>query len=406
MIKISKEKTCIILGYLLMLFFLIFNYGSYGLFLGKYSKEITFFAPFAVACIFIFALAINRKTIQGASFAILIGLICNILLSVVLASDTAVDNYILILVLLTAYFIARVISADRLVELYLNVMEFLAIYSLIASYVFLPLSQIGVLRGIPIYVNADRQFLDMMFAMCLNWFGLARNCGFCREPGVYQVFLVIALFLTIEREPCSKRNMRQILIFLITLLTTFSAIAYVALAVSIVLFLKKYSLFSRKTAKGFAIALIFLVASAFYLLQNEAVVGELVRTFGKWSGENSNSLSVRFSGIVGNISLFLESPIWGHGMVNAMLDAKSRFGFEDITGTMFLCFSSFGCVFGIIQNMLLWKACKTRNVGTHITWFIVILLSVSSQNLMLSYMFWAFLFLPVVNRGDLGAEKN
>ena len=378
---------------MIVLLFLLLNYGSYWMFLHKLSKEATFIFPFILSVGIFLGSLFKRGYVSLKRVLIVSGMIVCILLSCVFNNDFSTDNFLLIVSIITAFMIVEGVKGGRIINSYVQVMIFLAIYSLIATYIILPLCLHGVINFLPIYINAERPYYDMGLAMCLGYYGVPRNSGFCREPGVYQIYLILVAYLLIETFPKSKKNIVCSMIIAITLLTTFSAVAYLCFAIILVLILKKYVKNTRIAIKSCLLILMCLGGMFFAFWSNQSVRDELRRTFGKWLSMESESTQVRFSGIFLNIELFFEKPILGYGLVNSWLEIIQRTGLQDVTGTPLIAFSGFGILFGGITNLLLFRFCKTKYNMNTLMWWTAIFISFSSQNVILSFVFWIVLFL-------------
>lgn len=373
---------------------LLVNYTSYYCFLRIISKTEVTLIPLVILCIIFGWNIIKKKCIKKQVVVIGVVLCVNIILSSVFDGFSfQTEVWMLISAILCAMIVVTIVSRKEIVECYVTVIVALAIYSLLTTYIILPLYMSGKINIFPIVRDAmNRQYLNTYFSMALCTFSIPRNCGFCREPGIYQFFLTIAIFLGIEYQDKSKRNLVEMILLIITLLSTFSAVAYVIALVCVYTLMKKYSYSTKKMMK--MTCLMFVIALIIYFIvnSNEKINNEFMRTFGKWSADsNSGSLQVRWSGIVSNLSLFLEKPILGYGLVTSWLEIISRFGYLDVTGTTFIGFAAFGIIFGVVMHFLFFRSCISLN-GNTILWIAALMLSSLSQNLIISNIFWIFLF--------------
>ena len=389
----------------ILLFLLLLNYGSYWMFLNKISKEITFVIPFILSAGIFFVFVLKNKKISLRRFLVVLLLSANVLLSCIFNNDFSTDNFLLIISIFTAFFLVTSVNNNKIIKNYVQIIVFLSVYSLIATYIILPLCLNGIIKFIPIYTNANRPYYDMGLTMCLGYYGVPRNNGFCREPGVFQVYLVLAEFFLIEKFTKSKKNIVYSLIIAVTLLTTFSAVAYVCLVIIGVLILKKYSKDTKHSLK-YCLSIIICVAIIFCVVwSNQSTRDELYRTFSKWLSLDSGSMKVRSAGIFLNLSLFFEKPIFGYGLVNSWFEIIKRSGLQDVTGTPLIAFAGCGIFFGTITNIFLLRFCRTNSkLDTFLCW-LAIFISLSSQNLILSFIFWITLLLKVPTRKEIFVEK-
>lgn len=392
---IKKSECRKILMYIITIVLLLTNYTSYYCFLGKLSKEEVMIIPLIICLIIFMWYVWKKKKIKKQLIVIGILLISNIIISSIWDElSFSPEVLMLISAIICAIIVTTVVKKREIVDCYVTILVFLAIYSLIAAYIILPLHMQGRINFFPIVQDVDRSFLDMYFSMALRTYSVPRNSGFCREPGVYQFFLLIGIYFAIEHQEKSKKNSFQIIVLIITMLTTLSAIAYITSIVCIIMFMKKYNYkySAKKMLLTLGIVVISIIVVFLLIKSNDRISKELIRTFGKWSLDSeSNSLQVRWSGIVANLSLFLEKPLLGWGLVTSWLEIIDRFGYRDVTGTTFIGFSAFGIMFGIIIHLLFWKSCKSNKNG-NLLWFLALMLSSLSQNLIITNFFWVFLF--------------
>ena len=398
---VKHKMLCDIIFKVVMLLFLLLNYGSYWMFLGHISKETTFIVPFILAGIIFTVYNLRNGKFSATYFLILLILCANIFLSNVFNNDFSTDNFLLIITILTAFFVTSSVDNTKIVRNYVQLIIFLSIYSLVSTYIILPLCLAGVVNFIPTYMNTGRPYYDMGFTMCLGYYGVPRNCGFCREPGVFQIYLTIAEFFLIEKMPKSKSNIIQIMLVAVTLLTTFSAVAYVSLIIICFLSLKKYSRNFSNTMKHGLIVFLLVIIIFGILLSNESIKDEFRRTFSKWFSMDSGSTQTRFIGIFSNFALFLERPLFGYGLANSWLEIIGRYGLPDVTGTPLIAFSGCGILFGIITSLLLIKFCKCGSLLDSVVCWLIIFLAFSSQNLILSMGFWIPLFLRLKDKQNI-----
>lgn len=380
--------------YLIALIFTFYNYTSYYHFLNKISKQSVLVIPLCIGVVLFFRLLFKNIKIDYKSLVIFLILFVNILLSSLLSNGFHLEIYMLMGALFVALVVANTVTRQQFINCYVNLILVLAIYSLVATYIFMPMHIEGA-EVFPVLDNNNRDYLDMYFSMALITSGVPRNCSFCREPGVYQVFLLIGLFFAIEHQPKNRRNILTVIVLLVTMLTTFSAISYITMIICIIMFFKKYSSDSSTFLKMIIIFFVAVLLLAVVIESNEKLGDEIIRTMSKWDSESEGeSLAVRLNGITANLILFFEKPLFGNGLVTSWLDIIERYGYQNVTGTTFIGFAAFGVVFGAIMHYLLLQMCRTKSGFTTFIWFSAILLATLSQNLMIANLLWILLFYP------------
>ncbi len=140
-----------------------------------------------------------------------------------------------ILSIVGTFFLAEGLSFKDFQSLYVNTMTALSTASLLLyslAYV-LPLSSY-------VYISPASSTARLFFLHNFYAFDKGRNCGIFNEPGLYAVFLCIAILFVLQDE---YRNSRQkgilLLLFSISVITTVSTTGYIVLAIEMVPIFKK-----------------------------------------------------------------------------------------------------------------------------------------------------------------------
>lgn len=158
--------------------------------------------------------------------------------------------------------------------------------------------------------------------LCNNWYlfvhiaGLDRNLGLFWEPGAFQTFLCLALML----EVLEKRiNVKKIILFLVTIITTFSTTGYIGIAFILLLAISGNKGANNKY-KYFFLFIILAISVLAYCYQDK-LFGNGNTVFGKVTyyldsgtiNEQVTSASVRVNSIVQPFFVFLSHPLFGVG---------------------------------------------------------------------------------------------
>ena len=390
---IKPQKLKFLYMYATALIYIVFNYASFWQFLGVVSKAYTTIIPF-IATLPMFAyILLFKRTMDYRSLTVTIVLICNILLSTLFSDDMSAEIYMIIVAIFIAFVVSNILEKQQFIDCYVNIILVFAAASMIATYVFLPLDVENKFAIFPLVKVGETNYFNMFITMTRQMFGIARNSGFCREPGVYQIFLLFAIFFAIEQQKKSKGNIIKTVFLIITMLSTFSAVCYITAPICIIMLMKKYIEDPRTLAVTVLVTFLVVLLFVFVVSLNDDIINEFLRTVLKWQGsEDNDSLNVRVSGVISNITLFFEKPLFGYGLVSSWHEIINRFGYVDVTGTSFIGFSAFGAVFGVLIHYVMWQMCKTKNVFSTVVWFFTILFSTLSQNVIISNVFWILLF--------------
>lgn len=367
----------------------------------RWSKEILVFVPFILSLsIFCYRIFVKNKSADIRSLIFLIIIMMTSLVSIIANNDYAIDNFIFLLVVLEGFFISNSFEFSDYLKGYVNALLIYSIYSLIATYVILPIVIRTGLTTFTIYRNIiGTPFLDMVFSYSLYYFGFLRNQGIFREPGVFQVFILFAIAFELFFN--NRKNKAYILIILfVTLGSTFSIIGYYAVIPLIFAFIiSRWDIIKhKKLRKGNLYLLILLFYLVIFILNSRDVNINITRAYDKISNVNSDSFQVRFGSIVNLIRMAFRNIIFGNSFVNGFNYIQHNFityGSNDITGTFFSYIMALGIPVGTYICMVFFSFC--RKVGSNIIIglliFISLFISINSQNLVFNSVIWACIFM-------------
>ncbi|MDO5558737.1 MAG: hypothetical protein Q4F95_03975 [Oscillospiraceae bacterium] len=283
--------------------------------------------------------------------------IYNIIVIVILMMITTIINkeeirpFVLItFTYLSTYIFAESIDFEKFRKAFVTVVYILCIISLIcfSAYLIIPaLSKINVVYNVHgekysnlfIYVNTNRYI---------------RNTGIFWEPGAFQTFINLACLLEISKD---NINIKKVLIFFLTDITTYSTTAYLTMIFLIILFYIK----QEKSSKKKKIMSLFLGVVLIFVYFNQDVLfgssfNGQITVFGKLSNfdaDSSDSIgegsaSVRYNAIIQPIICFFQKPLFGNG--NNGLALKTY----DYTSGMNTCtFVNYFAVFGLLYGSIM-----------------------------------------------------
>lgn len=188
-----------------------------------------------------------------------------------------------------------------------------------------------------------------------------RNFGIFREPGVFQFFILLALYYHLMiSEKMTTKNKIEVVILILGLLTTFSVSAIVCFTILLFAFILKEEniVFILKNKKKIALVFIGVIISIVLLiLLNRDIYWMVYSMMEKIMGIGKDD--VRVSAIIANITLWIDSPLKGND-VNYVLGIV-----EHNTCSLLVIFSTFGTILGSIITYL-WSRLIRVNVKTYI----------------------------------------
>ncbi len=251
-----------------------------------YMYPIVFFLGFTF-----FALYKNIKFSKDSLY-LLFAFIFLSVLTIITTFDISIKYFYVMLLCGIAFLFAGIIGIDEFKESYLNVLYVLALFSLISTilyYVAYPM----IIR-FPIIVNeSDYKFYFLLLSVIpqKKLYVSYRNYGIFREPGVFSVFLIVAILLELSQKTPRKG---RFIVYIITLITTFSTAGYLVLSFVFVGYMM--SLKGKKQLKVLFCSVFILVL--FYTYQS----GLLQEQLKKLTTENA-SLEARLGAFVVNIKM-------------------------------------------------------------------------------------------------------
>lgn len=162
-----------------------------------------------------------------------------------------------------------------------------------------------------IVINSAGNTIDSFFGLLFykTESPFLRNSSIFREPGMYMIFLNLALLFDLRNENISKK---RIFIFIISLISTFSTAGYIILAL-VAFYYMLHNI--NKTAILNKIFYIITILFFIYFIIENKTFNEIV--FSKLGGvEDSNSTLGRISSLTIPFQIFKDNIYFGCGISN------------------------------------------------------------------------------------------
>lgn len=200
------------------------------------------------------------------------------------------------------------------------------------------------------YNTANAQFYNLGFCFVPITNNL-RNYGLFREPGVYQMFLLIGLIFHVYFS--NRVKVSKILVYILAIVLTFSTTGYLALVVFFVLYLFKenHSYVERKK-KNFVLCILCLsmliIATQTDILSADGIV------FDKFSNIKRTTTIARLASVFANLKIWMQHPLFGGGLteINAEFPriAYEMYGkaVTHNTNTLLCELSTFGVIYTVL----------------------------------------------------------
>ena len=318
-----------------------------------------------------------------------------ILIPMCVKKDWQMMYFSILLSILMGVFFSYFVSCAQAGKGFCVVMATLAAYSLAAFFALRPLADRGILAP-PVFVNAyGGEFYNYLLAFVPKTLVRDRNFGIFREPGVYQFFLFLAMYLCFYHVRWEKQTSMWVCggILCLTLLSTFSTGAIAAMAVLLltVYFEKKLyrsSLGKLLTALVLGLGIAFL---AYLFIRKPPLYTTLLYMFQKVIPGNP-SFDDRFESIHVNLHLLSFRPKVGRD-VSYVLEIIA-----DNTSSTTILFAILGIFSGWL-HVIAWLCLVLRGKGHIVTKLLCLLalaVTFNTQNLISDPYFWIFPIMALI----------
>lgn len=324
---------------------------SGGVFLN--SKAIVNFTLLFSVALFVVQIVLLRKLLFKRFSAPVMYwlLICVcVLLSVLVNWD--LDSFLtyarLILILSLALGTSLLVSNDRIAELFVRIVFVLALVSIVLFYSDL----VGRNSGFfPVIEFNGNKYVNGFFYLHFNSVE-NRNFSIFIEPGLYQVYLNVALFAVLYGNVVIRRKYLIALVLLIAIYSTKSTTGYI-LGVVIVFGLVFYKVGGRHGFLLSVFKVVVLLLGIGVVVASEYFVGNLSE---KFSGSNQLSYNTRQNSTLIDLQLIARDPLTGGGVGNYQnsLDEYSARGFSIDSATN--TFTQLGAILGLpFIFLVIWR---------------------------------------------------
>lgn len=283
----------------------------------------------------------------------------------------------------------KIISAVRFKPFLENLSKIIYFFSIVSIVFYILISFLpSMLNKLPTISNyAEVDFATILFSNIIKKEGLLRNSSIFREPGIFGIYLIICIIY--EFFYTEKINLKRVLIFSISLITTFSTMAFLALGLIII----GYTLYNRNLKSKISVLLCVALFIIFLLpLMSETIFSK----FDSDSADFRSTLS-RISSIVVPAVMFYDNP-FGVGLSDfvSLYPNYSYMLFNvelkpdgEATNTLINTFAVYGLIYGVILLLAVWGLARQYGKPLLITMVIFgcYILIFSSQELRFSLLF-------------------
>lgn len=380
--------------------------GLYMVVLGFYPCMIASYA--LVGILGIAFLAVNRSRLKQivTDRRIFLALLATVvmLLPMVLKRDWQLMYVNILLGIYIGIFFSYILRLEDLAKDYVLTITVLGVLSLLALYVLRPLTDAGVLHPAIIKNAKNVEIYNYGFSFVPLTFVKNRNFGIFREPGVYQYFILLGIYLNNYRVNWDREWKLWAVngLLAVTMLSTFATGGVIELGLlCVVMFFDKGWYKERKLQ----IAAVVLVAAAvglvgYCIAVKNGLYWALYDMFMKFR-DNPESTGARVGSIFVNLEFFLKNPLLGARLYDVLhLTGVSDAIVTNTSSTMilFAAYGILGGIFGILGWIaLVWD--RDRRLWANLALLIVLFMSFNTQNLTWDLFFWLFPMAALCQRG-------
>lgn len=327
-------------------------------------------------------------------------------LPMVAKRDWQLMYFSVLLCLLLGIFFSFFAEVRETARVYVLVLTVLAAYSVLAAYVL----RLGVDAGaweMPVFYNSvDVKFYNFFLSNVPETYVKERNFGIFREPGVYQFFLLLGLYLNNDSVAWDREWKKWSInaVLALTMLSTFATGGVIEMGLlAVVLFFDKKWYRGKKLRLA---ALTLVVAGAALVAYCVATKNGLYWSvydmfYGKFLGDNESGPD-RIASIVETGKLFFTSPLVGRDLWTVLHVS------QNVTSSTMILFAGFGILGGVLHVLswaaLVWK--KERKFWVNGAYLMILLMSFNTQNLIADVFLWLFPMMALTDRGMLLLESR
>lgn len=342
-------------------------------------------------------LAVNRKKLKAVLTdrrMLLFGMAAMvILLPMLVKGDWQLMYFTILLSWFFAIFLTYFTTVEELGKYYVLILTALSALSLVGLFVLKPMVHMGWIPGNPFDSPGGWHMFNFgLTFVCdknLHMVNALRNFGIFREPGLFQIFLFVAIQLnnyTADWDRPWKMWTVNAILFM-TLLTTFATGGVLALGIYIVFLFFDKGLYRvrRMQILAAAVVAVGMLLLVYALRKGGSWAYELIGMVEKFV-YRSYSFDARIESVVADAELFVSHPILGADMNEVVYAVPNN------TATSAILFAVFGIVGGCV-HVLSWAALawrKERHWMMNVILMVILFIPFNTQNVMHDMFFWLF----------------
>lgn len=345
----------------------------------------------------IFFLAVNRKNLKPILLdrrMVVFGIAALAVLGpMLIKQDWQVMYFTILLCWFFAVFLTYFTTVSELAFWYVGIMTVLGVWAVLGQLVLKPMANAGVIPAIRFDSPGGWHMLNfgLTFACDKNIHmdDAMRTFGIFREPGLFQIFLFVAIHLNNYWVNWKKQWQMWAVngVLFVSLLLTFATGGVLAMGLYIVFLFFDKGLYRNKYMRILAM---FAVGAGVILLTIALTHGgtwayELVGMMDKIYNQ-TYSFTARTGAIVADAAYFLANPIFGADLAEVMYSVPNNAVTSPIIFAVLGIFG--GCIHVLSWAALAWK--KERHWLMNLILMVILFVPFNTQNVIHDMFFWLF----------------
>lgn len=368
----------------LILFVILFLSGSYltsnDIIPPNVTKVLWISIVFIIIIVYRKSISISKRII--VSLFVLMGIV---FLSTIINKGNLINSSFFCISIIISLLVTSTWSFEVFKNAYNKVLLFLSIVSLFMMLVFYIFPSINSLFHVSNKIGTAIHCNFIIFTKIANERGFGRNCGMFWEPGAFQTFLCIALIFEITNK---RPSIRKIIVFILTILTTFSTTGYICLMVILFyMMINNYRNEKRIRLLLFLIiisliVLLYVGRDLFFSLENYTTFGKLIlyNTSSAYR-DRISSVSIRINAFFQPIVIFYNNFLFGVGDI-----AFQQLTYDTTLGVTSCTFLNWFAIYGIFVGAffvicaakLSYKIAGKKTLSVIV--FLILFLTTASEN--------------------------
>ena len=343
----------------------------------------------------------NRKHLKeillDPRMAILLTASVVMLLPMAVKQDWQLMYFSILLGVLFAVFLSYFVTLKEVAFWYVITIAVIGAWSILCTYVLRIFVDNGIF-AVPLVTNStDTLFHNFGLAIVPDTYVKYRNFGIFREPGVFQFFVLIAIYLNNYHLEWNQKRQLWVLngILAVTMLTTFATGGMIELCLlACVMFVdKKWYRDRRICIAALILAALAGAVVAYCIAEQNDLYWALWDMVNKFTS-NPESTGSRLNSIAVGIEIFFRSPFFGES-VDSVLHA-----IVDYSASTLILYNIFGFLGGSLNVLgwvaLVWK--RDQKVWVSFAVIVILFMSFNTQMLAWNIFFWLFPMLALTER--------